>query len=638
MRRVFSAVVLLVLWGSLAALASQPHAPITILGNADFTQENGVVGGSGTDADPYIIAGWEITVPTDVANGVKIENVSARFVLRGLVIRGATMGSGSGIHLGFVNGGTIESCSIVDSTNGIELAFSTDVVVRGTVLYVAGKGLRVMGESAVEYRHAIDDSNVLNNYPIRYLYGRQGETISGIKSSNLYVASSRDMTISDNEILCGDGIQLAFVTDSQVKGNVVHRTSAAPTEHGISLYECTGNTLTANLVSNNRRSGIYLWVSSGNHVITNELDANDTGITLQASNDNEISGNLVRFDTSGIVLTAGSTGNVLEKNSVYDDAGKYCKYGISIQQSTYNRIEENGIVGVETGIELAQLGDNNTVLANTIVGASGYAVSVTGSDNEIAGNLIAQKSEGVMFPETRGTARPMRNRIHDNVFAANVRNVYLGMDTEANVLHRNAFLGAASLLVLDRGSNVWTDPAEGGNYWQDYMGGDSNGDGTGDVPVVIGPSGSKDTSPILSVAFAQANLGLLTRLDKVSARLRTANGKELSIPMLVADAPYSWFVGFRGFPAILFPDFPGILFSFGKDTDVSFTMETVVIPLDIAFFDSTGAYAGGAPMEAEATTKYKASVPITYALELPSGTLKSQGIGAGTQLVLPVAK
>jgi len=637
MRRVFFVAVFLALFGSLAALGSQLRAPITILGNADFTQENGVVGGSGTDADPYIIAGWEINVPAGVASAVKIENVSARFVVRGLLVRGAVMESGAAIHLGFVTGGTIENCSIQDSMNGIEVEFSTDAVVRGNVLYVSGQGLRVTGESADEYRHAIDESNVLNNYPIRYLYGRQGETVSGITSSNLYVVSSRDMTISDNEILCGDGIQLAFVTDSRVAGNVVHRTSAAATEHGISLYECTGNTITANLVSNNRRSGINLWLSSGNHVTMNQLDANDTGISLAASDDNEISGNLVRFNPSGIVLAAGSTGNVVEKNSVYDNDGKYSKYGISVQQSAYNRIEQNGIVGVETGIELAQLGDNNTVLANTIVGASGYAVSITGSDNEIAGNLIAQKNEGVIFPETLGKARPMRNRIHDNVFAENVRHVYLGIDTEANVLYKNAFLGSASLVVLDRGANAWTDP-EGGNFWENYAGGDANGDGIGDVPVTIGPAGSKDTSPILSAAFAQANLGILTGLDRVDARLRTANGKELSIPVLVADAPYSWFVGFRGFPALLFAGFPGILFSFGKDTDVSFTMETVVIPLDIAFFDSTGAYAGGAAMEAEATTRYKASVPIAYALELPSGTLKNQGIGAGAQLVLPVAR
>jgi len=38
--------------------ASGSHDPISILGNSDFTVENGVVAGSGTTEDPYIIAGW----------------------------------------------------------------------------------------------------------------------------------------------------------------------------------------------------------------------------------------------------------------------------------------------------------------------------------------------------------------------------------------------------------------------------------------------------------------------------------------------------------------------------------------------------------------------------------------------------
>ena len=35
------------------------HPPIHIIGNDDFTQENGMVSGSGTKCDPYIIEGWD---------------------------------------------------------------------------------------------------------------------------------------------------------------------------------------------------------------------------------------------------------------------------------------------------------------------------------------------------------------------------------------------------------------------------------------------------------------------------------------------------------------------------------------------------------------------------------------------------
>ncbi|MDI6917068.1 MAG: hypothetical protein QMC80_04655, partial [Thermoplasmatales archaeon] len=43
---------------SIGALGS--HNPIRIWSNSDFTSENGVSSGSGTEADPYIIEGWDI--------------------------------------------------------------------------------------------------------------------------------------------------------------------------------------------------------------------------------------------------------------------------------------------------------------------------------------------------------------------------------------------------------------------------------------------------------------------------------------------------------------------------------------------------------------------------------------------------
>ncbi|MFC2106627.1 hypothetical protein ACFLS0_07760, partial [Candidatus Bipolaricaulota bacterium] len=57
------------------------RGPISILGDTDFTTENGVVGGTGTQDDPYVVAGWEIVVPSGEYYGVRIENVTAQFAL-----------------------------------------------------------------------------------------------------------------------------------------------------------------------------------------------------------------------------------------------------------------------------------------------------------------------------------------------------------------------------------------------------------------------------------------------------------------------------------------------------------------------------------------------------------------------------
>ncbi|HUT86663.1 MAG TPA: right-handed parallel beta-helix repeat-containing protein, partial [Candidatus Heimdallarchaeota archaeon] len=239
--------------------ASGSHDPISILGNSDFTVENGVVSGSGTTEDPYLIAGWEIDVPADTRYGIKVENTSAHFVIRGVILRDAGDLQGAAIRLGFVSAATIEDTTIANSINGIEMSSCTDVTLRHNVLYVTGQGLRVTGESAEEYRHDINETNLLNDYPINYLYDKDGETVSGLRSNNLYVAASRNMIITENEISDGDGVQLAFVENSQITNNKAYRSRPVLTENGISLSNCTGNSIHGNELANNARAGIYLW-------------------------------------------------------------------------------------------------------------------------------------------------------------------------------------------------------------------------------------------------------------------------------------------------------------------------------------------------------------------------------------------
>jgi len=56
------------------------HNPIYIIGNAGFTPANGVVRGSGTENNPYIIENWDIS--TENTDGIHIRNTTAHFVIR----------------------------------------------------------------------------------------------------------------------------------------------------------------------------------------------------------------------------------------------------------------------------------------------------------------------------------------------------------------------------------------------------------------------------------------------------------------------------------------------------------------------------------------------------------------------------
>jgi len=630
MKRISMLILFAVMTLAVVGLAGGTRDPILILGNSDFTVDNGVVGGSGTSDDPYIITGWEINVPQIAKYGIKIENTSANFVLRGVIIRGAAAADGAAIHLGFVSGGRLENCLISDSRNGIEIASSTGVTLAGNVLYIQGIGLRVIGETAKEYNLAIDETNELNNNPIRYVYGKDGETVTGITSNNLYFAACKNMTITDNTITNGDGIQLAFVEDSLISGNEVYRTSPVLTENGISLYRSDGNTVTNNVLQNNRFAGMYVWLSSHNKLTDNQFLANDSGLILAASDDNQVYNNMAFANPVGIEVRAGSTRNDIARNII---THANTKYGIVLDQAAENIVEANAITDAETGIRLAENGNNNTVSSNTIVKAA-YALSISGSNNEIKGNLIAQNTRGILFPETYGKTIVRGNSIHDNVFSDNSNHIYLNNDSQSNQMYLNTFLGGGTTLVEDYGKNTWTVNDQG-NYWGDYQGTDANGDGIGDDQVFIYPAAVADKAPIISMARANDNLGVLSTLPVDDLVISLADGSKITLPVLRANEANARFVGFRGFPPALIDGAPGILFSFTDEATRRFTMETVPFGLDIAFFDATGTFVGSMEMDAQSSDLYTAQSAFQYALELQTGRVAALEIGDGAKLVAP---
>lgn len=610
------------------------RGPVSILSNADFTSENGVVGGTGTVDDPYVIAAWEIIVPSGEYYGVHIENVTDQFILRGLVIQNATERGGSGIRIGFAAGGAIDGCSISNSMNGIEIMSSTDIAVDNCILYVTGRGIRVVGESEEQYRHQIASTNLYNNAAIYYYYGLDGDTISNLKGGHLTVAGSRNLTISNNEIVNGDGMTFAFVEDSTITLNLAHRTANVITEHGIHLYESNNNLVLNNVVKNNRLAGIQLTLSTGNRIIDNFAYVNDTGIRVLASEENEISGNDIYSDVTGISLLGGSSGNLVFGNSVHDDNQNMAQ-GISLDVAFSNAIERNLIYGSEIGLMFEAQASQNTASDNSIM-SGGYGIYMSGANNVIERNLLTQQSRGILFPETFQRSITQGNTFRGNVLADNSSgHVYTNKDSTANLFTGNIFLNRAQALVADQGSgNVWTKDGVG-NFWGFDSVVDADGDGIGDAPMPVYPADVDDTAPLATIDARELGLGIVGTLDLGTTTIETGSGDEIQLAAYVADEPYERAVGFRGFPTELIDGFPGILFVFDAEIETNFTMATVPFDLDIVFFDAAGEWVGSTTMTALATALYTAGAPFQYALELPSGSIEEFGIDASSTLVIP---
>lgn len=216
-----------------------PHDPIHIEGNAGFTAANGVVAGSGTADDPYIIECWDIS--SENAKGVWIENTDARFIIRNCYVHdGYPYNSpfGGGIFFKEVKNGKVEKCTLENNYEHIALFQS--------------------------YNNTISNNTCQN----RGYYG-------------IELAQSSNNTLSNNTCLNNSvyGIVLGASDNNSISTNI-----AKNNRGGIVLInDSNNNFISGNIVENNIYNGIFITSDSDNNLIyhnnfmNNENQAYDNG-------------------------------------------------------------------------------------------------------------------------------------------------------------------------------------------------------------------------------------------------------------------------------------------------------------------------------------------------------------------------
>jgi nitrous oxidase accessory protein NosD len=131
---------------------------------------------------------------------------------------------------------------------------------------------------------------------------------------------------------------------------------------------------------------------------------------------------------------------------------------------------------------------NNLVIDNNITeGVIGLMVAEP--NNRVVGNLIANNENGFFSGQTGGSI-PLNNTLSDNKFVNNLRQ-----------------LGGCVCIDFNTSepTHYW-DNGGRGNFWSDYNGTDSDGDGIGDTPYVIDVL-NQDRFPLVSSsAIVPANV------------------------------------------------------------------------------------------------------------------------------------
>ena len=246
----------------------------------------------------------------------------------------------------------------------------------------------------------------------------------GASQSKVFDNTLRSNTVNANKlgIHLSNGTQRTLVRDnalaaSQGEGIWVENSSAnrvednridASSGYGIALEGADGNTVAGNALEGNN-AGILVGVthagtvgipSDGNRVTRNALEESG-GIEVVESSANELDSNAVTRSTDAAVSL-----DYARDNSVRDNDLRSNKSGISLKQSSGNRLEGNDASNSEsTGIALESLSLSNELIGNTSNANDGDGIYVGdeapgGSGTQIEDNTASNnKGYGIYVPK-----------------------------------------------------------------------------------------------------------------------------------------------------------------------------------------------------------------------------------------------
>jgi len=288
--------------GTAAALVTRN--PILIDGNAGFTPANGVTSGSGTENNPYVLEGWDISAQN--AHGIEVRSTDAYFIIRNCYIHDGRQ-SYDGINFDKVQNGTIENVNFTNDLHGIYLGSSPNNFVlnctasgnsfgiyswvsenntfRNNALSNNWRNLGFHGTQPSHFYQGMDNSNTVEGRPVCYLVEKENLTIDGSVTDIGYLGlvSCKNILVKNLNIRNNiNAVLLANTTYSTVLNSVLTNSS-----YGVHLNNSSNNII-ENCQTLNNSHGIYLHFSSDNNIVRNCTASGNTsyGIIFYLHSDN----------------------------------------------------------------------------------------------------------------------------------------------------------------------------------------------------------------------------------------------------------------------------------------------------------------------------------------------------------------
>jgi parallel beta-helix repeat protein len=433
-------------------------------------------------------------------------------------------GSGSGIAFSGRSNITLRNIEINTFSIGIYIHSSSDNTVSGNNITNNGNGIVILSSSS---NNTVSGNNIIDNnfYGIVYLYSSFNNTLSGNNITNsdtgVYLYASSNNTISGNNITNNDwyGVYL----HNSCNNNTVSGNSFV--NDGLVVYHSFGNTVVDNLVDG--KPLVYLEDISNlvvedagqvilvncNRIRVENLTLSNTSMGVQLSNTNSttITGNNITNSRIGVFLQVSSNNTVSGNSFVNDGLYVIDSFGNTVVDNLVNDkplvyLEDISDLVVEDAGQVILVNCNrirveNLTLSNTSVGAQLWNTnSTTITDNDITGNV-----EGV-FLHSSSSNTISGNNITDNGIGSRFYS-----SSNDNTVYNNNFINNQQVLLSSSVNNKWDNGCEG-NFWSDFVGTDSNGDGIGDTPYIIDGS-NQDNYPLMNPYWNPADINHDLKVD-----------------------------------------------------------------------------------------------------------------------------
>ncbi len=222
---------------------------------------------------------------------------------------------------------------ISNSLRGFILSESPANRLKDNLFQSVQWSLYVESETKEGFNNSIDESNVVDQVPIVYLFDMSGGEVRDRRLAHLTLAYC-DNIVVENTTVTRDAV---FLFDS--KNNTIRDNNISEC-FGMRLVNSPGNEILGNSLLGNRYSGIFLYASDSNQIGGNIASDNDqNGISLLSCNQNVIRDNIVdRNEVTGIWLNL-SNGNQIYQNNITNSP-----LGCQVLFSTGNKIYHNNFV------------------------------------------------------------------------------------------------------------------------------------------------------------------------------------------------------------------------------------------------------------------------------------------------------